>query len=455
MPTSATEITHDHSDAQPADIPRLREELIRELRELKAIVTPEVEQAVRAVLRHLFIPEVPVEKAYAAEHHYVTKKDEHGVSISSVSAARIQAMMLEQAEVRPGMRVLEIGSSGYNAALLAELVGEAGQVTSIDIDQDVIDRAARLLPAAGYENVHLRRTDGEFGAPEHAPFDRIIVTVCAWDLPPAWSDQLAEGGRLVVPLRMRGLTRSVAFEQENGRLVDRGYELCGFVPMQGVGERRERLVSLHGDDVRLRLDDDQQADADGLRAALPMPRQEAWSGITVGKNTRFDGLYLLMAMTLPDFGLLAATKAAMDRGLVAHSWGLGVPTLLDGDSFAYLTFRATSEAREQFEYGAFGHGPHADTTVEKLVGLIRSWDGTSLNARITAYPAHTPDELLPPDALVLARRHTRIAITWPSPAAASGSVRRDEEGAQVSVQPAAPSGRRVRSHPEGPPKASA
>ncbi|SBW24296.1 protein-L-isoaspartate(D-aspartate) O-methyltransferase [Candidatus Protofrankia californiensis] len=369
----------------------------------------------RAVARHLFVPEVPVEKAYAAEHHYVTKKDEHGVSISSVSAARIQVMMLEQAEVRPGMRVLEIGTGGYNAALLAELVGEGGAVISIDIDQDVLDRARRFLPAAGYGSVTLLRADGEFGAPEHAPFDRIIVTAGAWDIPPAWVEQLAGGGRIVVPLRMRGLTRSVAFEWNNGQLADRGYELCGFVPMQGAGEQRERLIPLHGDDVRLRLDDNQQADGDALRAALSMPRREAWSGTAVGKDIRFDGLYLWMAMRLPDFGLLAATKAAVDRGLVAHSWGLGVPTLLDGDSFAYLTFRATSEAREQFEFGAYGHGPHADVTVEKLVSLIRSWDGTSLGARISAFPAGTPDELLPSDALILARRHTRIAITWPSP----------------------------------------
>lgn len=414
MPTSATDTIHDHGDARPADIARLREELVRKLRELKVIVTPEVERAVRAVPRHLFIPELSVEEAYAGRH-YVTKKDEHGVGISSVSAASIQAMMLEQAGIRPGMRVLEIGSGGCNAALLAELVGEAGQVVSIDIDRDVIDRASRLLSAAGYESVILLHADGEFGVPEYAPFDRIIVTVCAWDLPPAWSDQLAEGGRLVVPLRMRGLTRSVAFERENGRLVDRGYELCGFVPMQGAGERRERLVPLHGDEVRLRLDDDQDADADALRAALSMPRREAWSGLTLGKNNRFDGLYLWMAMRLPDFGLLAATDTARERGLVAHSWTLGIPTLLHGDSFAYLTYRPTSEEREQFEFGAYGHGPRADEAVEKLAGLIRSWDGTSLNARITVYPKDTPDELLPSDALVLARRHTRIAITWPSP----------------------------------------
>ncbi|MEX5713382.1 methyltransferase, FxLD system [Parafrankia sp. FMc6] len=424
MSTSTSETAPEQVAPQPADVARLREELIRELRELKAIVTPEVERAVRTVPRHLFIPEIPVEEAYAAERHYVTKKDEGGVSISSVSAARIQAMMLEQAEIRPGMRILEIGSGGLNAAMLAELVGESGEVTSIDIDQDVIDRAARLLPAAGYDTVILRCADGEFGVPDHAPFDRIIVTVCARDLPPAWNDQLAEGGRLVVPLRMRGLTRSVAFERNHDQLTDRGYELCGFVPMQGAGEQRERLIPLHGDDVQLRLDDDQQIDADGLRAALSMPRREAWSGTTVGKNnSRFDGLYLWMAMRLPDFGLLAATKAAVDRGLVARSWGLGVPTLLDGDSFAYLTFRATSEAREQFEFGAYGHGPHADMTVEKLASVIRSWDGTSLSARISAFSAGTPDELLPPDALVLARRHTRIAITWPSSSPPASTAR--------------------------------
>ncbi|WP_085016533.1 methyltransferase, FxLD system [Frankia sp. KB5] len=413
MSTSTSEPTPEQVALQPDDVARLREELIRELRELDTIVTPEVERAVRAVPRHLFVPELPVAEAYAAERHYVTKKDELGISISSVSAARVQAMMLEQAQIRPGMRVLEIGTGGLNAAMLAELVGETGQVVSIDIDHDVIDRAARLLPAAGYDSVTLLRTDGEFGVPEHAPFDRIIVTVGATDLPPAWCDQLAEGGRIVVPLRMRGLTRSVAFQRENNRLVDRGYELCGFVPMQGAGEQRERLVPLHGDDVRLRLDDGQQADGDALSAALTMPRREAWSG-AAEKGGRFDGLFLWMAMKLPDFGLIAATKAAVDAGLVAHSWGLGIPTLLDGDSFAYLTYRATDETREHFEFGAYGHGPHADTTAAKLADLIGSWDGTSLNARISVHPADAPDESLPPDALILTRRHSRIAVTWPS-----------------------------------------
>lgn len=120
--------------------------------------------------------------------------------------------------------------------------------------------------------------DGEFGSKEHAPYDRVIVTVGACDIAPAWVDQLAEGGRIVVPIRMRGLTRSVAFEREGGHLASRSFELCGFVPMQGSGAYRERLVLLHGKDVALQVDDGQPVDADLLDGALSQPRVEAWSG---------------------------------------------------------------------------------------------------------------------------------------------------------------------------------
>ena len=198
----------------PARIDALREDMISELRKLGAVRTEAVETAIRTVGRHLFMPEETPEQAYAAEHALITKRDENGVSLSSVSAARIQAFMLEQAEIHPGMRVLEIGSGGYNAALMAELVGPDGEVTTIDIDPDVIDRARKLLPAAGYGHVNALVVDGADGEPTHAPYDRIVVTVEAADLAPAWVDQLAPGGRIVVPLRLRGLTWSVTFQRE-------------------------------------------------------------------------------------------------------------------------------------------------------------------------------------------------------------------------------------------------
>ncbi len=102
--------------ADSARAAQLRDGLINQLRDLGAVRTETVATAVRTVPRHLFVPEATLEQAYQAERAEVTKRDGYGVALSAISAARIQAFMLEQADIRPGMRVLEIGSGGYNAA---------------------------------------------------------------------------------------------------------------------------------------------------------------------------------------------------------------------------------------------------------------------------------------------------------------------------------------------------
>ncbi|WP_349307965.1 MULTISPECIES: methyltransferase domain-containing protein [unclassified Streptomyces] len=219
----------------------------------------------------LATPEVESAKAYDAEFAAVTKTDATGVDISSVSAPRVQAMQIEQARIEPGMAVLEVGSGGPNAAYLSEMVGKAGRVVTMDIDSEVTDRATTFLTAAGYQNVTVLTADAEEGAPDHGPFDRIVVTVQAADIPPAWMQQLKVGGRLVVPLRMRGLTRTVAFVREGDHLVSDGFELCGFVPMQGAGENRVRLAVLHdteGEEIGLRIDGHPEPDAKALSEAL-------------------------------------------------------------------------------------------------------------------------------------------------------------------------------------------
>jgi protein-L-isoaspartate(D-aspartate) O-methyltransferase len=154
----------------------------------------EIEAALRTVPRHLFAPGVPLEKTYA-DDAIVTKRNERGNSISSVSAPWLQAMMLGQLQVVPGQRVLEIGSGGYNAALLRELVGPDGSVTTMDIDQEIADRALSCLTTAGYRDVHVVCADGEFGAAEYGPFDRIIVTAGTRDIPRrGWSNSPRVGG---------------------------------------------------------------------------------------------------------------------------------------------------------------------------------------------------------------------------------------------------------------------
>ncbi|WIV57856.1 methyltransferase, FxLD system [Amycolatopsis nalaikhensis] len=391
----------------------LRAAMVTELRELGVIRSDRVATAVGTVPRHLFAPGEPLERAYAAKTILQTKRDERGVAISMISAADIQAMMLEQAQLEPGMRVLEIGSGGYNAALIAELVGETGQVTTVDIDPEVIDRTRRCLAAAGYDRVKAVVADADGGVPDHAPYDCVIATTSAWDIPPAWTDQLAEGGRIVVPLRMRGLTRSVVFERDGDRLVSRGYELCSFVPMQGVNAPAERVIPLAGDEVSLRIDGDQPADADRLREALSQPRVEAWSGVTVSGVGRSDGLHLWLALNLPKFGVLTAQKQAAARGLVAHAWALGMPTAVGEDSFAYLGLRGVTPDRSTCEFGAYGHGPDAKDLADQLLQHIQSWDGSNLDATIEVYPADTPDGQLPEEAFVLNKKHTRVVISWP------------------------------------------
>jgi len=111
---------------------------------------PQVASAFRRVPRHLFAPEVPLEEAYRANDSIRIKRDAQGATTSAISAPYLHAVMLEQAHITPGMRCLEIGSGGYNAALIAELAGPGGQVTTVDIDADIVQRACERLAAAGY-----------------------------------------------------------------------------------------------------------------------------------------------------------------------------------------------------------------------------------------------------------------------------------------------------------------
>lgn len=405
--TTARDI--DTNTALRAD--ELRTAMVAELRELGAVQTEPVAAVLSTVPRHVFAPGEPLEKAYAANSAVVTKRDETGLAISSLSAAHIQAVMLEQAQLEPGMRVLEVGSGGYNAALIAELVGPTGQVTSVDIDPDIVARAKDCLAAAGYDQVKVVLADAENGVPDHAPFDRVIVTAGAWDLPPAWSDQLTEHGQIVVPFRVRGLTRTVVFERDGDHLASRDYRLCGFVPMQGIGAHTERRVPLDGDEVVLRIDEDQPVDADSLKEALRSPRRELWSGV---EFDQVDELDLWIGTHAPAFGLLTAQDGPIERGLVAPSAKRAVPTLVRGGTFAYRTKRPI-EGTDTFETGVYAHGPDAQGAAEEYVELLRTWDRDHRGrhgSRIEAYPAGTPSTELP-QGCVVDKKHTRVVISWP------------------------------------------
>lgn len=395
----------------------LRAAMVEELRDLGSVRSESVERAFRAVPRHLFSPEASPMEAYGVNRSVTVKRREDGTALSTLSAPSMQADMLEQAEIAAGMRVLEIGSGGVNAALLAELVGPSGQVVTVDIDPDVTALAQRGLAQAGYEHqVSVVCSDAESTAlGVHGPFDRVIVTFGAWDIQPAWLEQLADDGRLVVPLRLGGVMRSLALVRERDRLVSRSAHPCGFVLSQGEGGHDEHAVVLDVD-VVLRFDDEPaELDVAGLRGSMAGERVERWSGLTVGEAEPIDDLTLWLVAQLPRFGMLTARQTAVDRGLVGRPARRGVPALIRDESFAYRgAIRPTS--RDRFEFGIYGHGEHAGELVEDYVALMRQWDRQHRHgpgAVIELYPAGTPDAQLPKAGVVLDKPNTRVVIVWP------------------------------------------
>ncbi|MEU0087750.1 methyltransferase, FxLD system [Streptomyces sp. NPDC006274] len=408
-----------NTTVEPDEATRLRNKVVDELRAGGDISSSEIEAVMRKVPRHAFIPDTPLDKAYDTYAAVITKTDEHGVQLSSVSAPQIQAMMLEQAQVKPGMRVLEIGSGGLNAAYLAELVGEHGEVVTVDIDPVVTERAHRLLNEHGYDRVRVLTADAAEPIPELGEVDVVMVTAGAWDIAPAWTAQLKQGGRLVVPLRMRGLTRSVAFTQipgEHGPYLESVSALiCGFVPMQGSTAHREELLLVNGTpEIGLKFDDGLPADPHRLDNAVTFPRHELWTGVVIGLSELIDTLQMAMAISLPGFCTMAVDED-LDTGLVAPVNKRFALAAVEDDTFAYLVTRRT-EDNKHIEYGVHALGPNAKQFADQVADVLRDWEASRRGGPspvIRVYPANTSDDQIPADR-VIDKVHSRVSLSWPS-----------------------------------------
>lgn len=401
----------------------LREAMIAELRSMGGICSESVVQAFRGVPRHLFAPGTSAADAYAPNKALWAKHDEHGRMTSTVSAAHLQAVMLEQADIQPGMRVLEIGSGGYNAALIAELVGPQGRVTTVDIDGEIVDRARVCLDVAGYGRVRTVLGDGDGGVPDGAPYDRIVVTVRAGDVPPAWVDQLAVAGRMVVPLQLRGLTRSVVLDRADrtsGRLRGGNVRLCSFVPMQGAGAQDETVVAIEQPGrarVRLRTEAASGPELAALAAAIGRASGEpvtVWTGV---EFDHVDDLDLWLGLHLPRFGILHADRELPGVDGSTSVTRAGAPALLDESGFAYRTKRPIV-GTDRFETGVLAWGPDAAALAQQYADTVAAWGryraagGTGPDVEITP---STSDVTPGPGEVVVDKHHVRIVVSWPTP----------------------------------------
>jgi protein-L-isoaspartate(D-aspartate) O-methyltransferase len=177
--------------SSPPDWKALREEMVKQQIEARGVENPRVLEAMRRVPRHRFVPEAARGSAYQDRPLPIGHRQ-------TISQPYIVAVMTELLDPQPGDKVLEIGTgSGYQAAVLSGLVEK---VYSIEIIPELAEGARVALAAGGHQNVEVITGDGYAGLPDHAPFDGIVVTAAPEKVPEPLIEQLAVGGRLVIPV---------------------------------------------------------------------------------------------------------------------------------------------------------------------------------------------------------------------------------------------------------------
>ena len=190
----------------------------------RGIYDPRVLAAMEKVPRHEFVSPGNWPEAYADRPVAIAEQQ-------TTSQPYMIASMLQAAEIKPTDRVLEIGAgSGYQTAVLAEL---ASEVFGIERYSTLTEEARRVLDNLGYQNVKLVTGDGTLGLPEFAPYDVIIVSAAAPHVPPALVEQLATGGRLVIPVgNAQQQVLEIVRKQQDGITME-CLEGCRFVPLIG------------------------------------------------------------------------------------------------------------------------------------------------------------------------------------------------------------------------------
>jgi protein-L-isoaspartate(D-aspartate) O-methyltransferase len=374
-------------------------------------LSPTVEAALRRVERHRYVPNASLTDAYD-EKAVITHTFPDGTHLSCASGPSIVAGMLDALDLHPGQRIMEIGAgTGYNAALLAALTGANGQVTTVDINANVTADARRNLDHTGFNHVRVITRDGAEGAAEHAPYDRVIVTVGAWDIPQAWWDQLVPGGRLVLPLRWRGTTRAVAFVKRDDHWESDWVFLCGFVPM--LGQPGEQNATIDPDGlVTLHYDTDQPIDITALQGVLDRPKSVVWSQATVHGQEPFDRIWLRLSVVDGGTVRIEADQKAVTSRRCTPAIATRSPALARQDSLAYFTIRRSEQTPGRWQLGAIGHGPQGHQLATRIVEQINAWDqDRTADPALLAYPTGAP---LPSNATgrIIVKPNIRLVLRY-------------------------------------------
>lgn len=308
----------------------LRQSLVESLKRKGDLNDPTIEAAFLAIPRHVFLPDVLLERAYADEAIPI-KRELDGTVISSASQPSMMALMLHQLRLNEGDNVLEIGAgTGYNAAIMQHIVGERGTITSVELDKELAAQARRNLQQIALGSVvSVVHADGALGYAPRAQYDRIIATAAIWDIPHTWVNQLKPDGILVAPFWVEAVQVSAAFTfLPDGSLYSGENIPCGFIPLRGLASAPNVNVRINHSGLILSSNDVDKIDGAALHVLLSNDFETALLGEALTANEYWHGWMPYLMLNVPEghvFALYAVAENQQAYGLESYGFALIAP----------------------------------------------------------------------------------------------------------------------------------
>ncbi|GAB4513506.1 MAG: hypothetical protein OHK0046_14270 [Anaerolineae bacterium] len=305
------------------------EAMVAELRERGILTDPRLQAAFTAIPRHQFIPGTDLSDVYSPDKSIAVCYDMRGESTCSATMPTMIANLLSCLELEAGQNVLEIGTgTGYTAAIIKNMIGSEGRVTSLEIERDIVRMAQDNLQRAYVIDVNLVHVDGAEGYAPRAAYDRIVSTVGIWDIPPAWLRQLKPNGIIVAPIALDGLQVTGAFRlQSDGTLLCTSVMPSAFVYIRGSATPPTMRKRIGSTALTLISDEVDKIDSASMHLLLSSDHEQSILSRGLDKQEYWYGFLPFMMMTEPPKSVFALYHVLDEQ----KAYGL------EGEGFALFT----------------------------------------------------------------------------------------------------------------------
>lgn len=308
---------------------RSTETLIAALTKRGLLTDTRVEAAFAAVPRDVFLPNIPLESAFA-DVTVPVRLNARGEATCTATMPSMLAFMLQELDLQPGHNLLEVGTgTGYTVALMRHLLGKKGVITSLEIERDIAEHAKDALTRANINDYHIVVVDGAEGYAPRAQYDRMMVTAGIWDVPLPWIRQLKPDGRIVAPVWLDGLQVAACFTlQEDGTLYSDRMTPSTFVYIRGQAAGPQVRKRIGSTGLILIADDIGNVDPIALATLLSSDHEAVQLSKALNKWDYWYGFlpYLMLDETDNDlFALYSVLEDGRAYGIEGEGFVISTP----------------------------------------------------------------------------------------------------------------------------------